>query len=194
MRSRSSLRVAAIRPSRRSPEAITLQALRERATEYVVAYQHALTSLVADERYVQTLRRRRAGGQRRGLTSEVVMVRGGAQAEWVMFRDVFNVDGRLVRDRQQRLLGLLQTPAPDALAAARRIADESARFNLGRLTRTFNVPDMALSFLRPEHAPRIHYDDLRSESIDGVRHFAEYSNFRRFSVTTSEKVIKPPAR
>jgi hypothetical protein len=240
-----------------------------------VAYQEALTSLVADERYVQTLRRRRGGGQRRELASEVVMVRGAAQSEWVMFRDVLNVDGRLIRDRKERLLELLRSPAPDALAAARRIAEESARFNIGRLTRTFNVPDMALSFLRPEHAPRIRYDSLRTESIDGVRHFvfrfherhgptivrtpqgrdlpvegrfwvtdqgairrteltlrvresigsatvdfrddpavglrvpikmtetyvqpeeliegsAEYSNFRRFSVNTSEKLTKPP--
>lgn len=256
-------------------DAVTLQALRQRATEFVVAYQEALTSLVADERYVQTLRRRRGGGQRRELTSEVVMVRGGAQSEWVMFRDVLKVDGRLISDRKERLLELLRTPAPDALVAARHIAEESARFNIGRLTRTFNVPDMALSFLRPEHAPRIRFDNLRSESIDGVRHFvfrfqerhgptlvrtpqgrdlpvegrfwvteqgairrteltlrdresigsatvdfrddpavglrvpikmtetyvqpeeliegsADYSNFRRFSVTTSEKLIKPP--
>jgi hypothetical protein len=256
-------------------QAVTLEALRQRATAYVVAYQHALTSLVADERYVQTLRRRRGGGQRRELMSEVVMVRGGAHSEWVMFRDVLEVDGRVIRDRRERLLELLRSPAPDALAAARRIAEESARFNIGRLTRTVNVPDTALSFLRPEHAARIRYDSLRSESIDGVRHFvfrfqerhgptivrtpqgrdlpvegrfrvteqgairrtelmlrdresfgsatvdyrdeatvglrvpikmtetyvqpeeliegwAEYSNFRRFSVTTSEKLTKPP--
>jgi hypothetical protein len=152
-------------------QAVTLQALRQRATAYVVTYQQALTSLVADERYVQTLRRRRGGGQRRELMSEVVMVRGAAQSEWVMFRDVIKVDGRLIRDGKERLLELLRSPAPDALAAARRIAEESARFNIGRVTRTLNVPDTALSFLRPEHAPRIRYDSLRSESIDGVRHF-----------------------
>jgi hypothetical protein len=152
-------------------QAIALEDIQQRATAYVVAYQQALTSLVAHERYVQTLRRERGGGQRRELVSEVAMVRGSAQAEWIMFRDVLEVDGRVIRNREQRLLELLRSPAPDALAAARRIAEESARFNIGRLTRTFNVPDMALSFLRPEKAPRIRYTNLRSEVIDGVRHF-----------------------
>ena len=168
-------------------QAVTLLALRQRATEYVVAYQQALTSLVAEERYVQTLRRRRGGGQRRELVSQVVMVRGGAQSEWVMFRDVLKVDGRLIRDRNERLLDLLRSPAPDALAAARRIAEESARFNIGRLTRTFNVPDTALSFLRPEHAPRIRYDSLRSESIDGVRHFVF-----RFQERDGPTIVRTP--
>lgn len=185
-----------------------------------MAYQEALTSLVADECYVQTLRRRRGGGQRREFASEVVMVHGGAQSEWIMLRDVLSVDGRLIRNRKERVLGLLRSAAPDALAAARRIAEEGAPFNIGRLTRTFNVPDMALSVLRPEHAPRIRHDSLRSQSMDGVRHFvsrfqehhgvpikmtetcvqpeeliegsAEYSNFRRFSVNTSEKLTNPP--
>jgi hypothetical protein len=151
--------------------AVSLEEIQQRATAYVVAYQQALTSLVATERYVQTLRRERGGGQRRELVSEVVMVRGGAQSDWTMFRDVLEVDSRVIRNREQRLLELLRSPAPDALAAARRIAEESARFNIGGLTRTFNVPDMALSFLRPENVPRIRYDNLRSEVIDGVRHF-----------------------
>ena len=152
-------------------QTVTLDEVRQRATAYVVVYQQALTSLVADERYVQTMRRERGGGRRSELLSEVVMVRADAHSEWIMFRDVLAVDGRVIRNREQRLLELLQSPAPDALAAARRIAEESARFNIGRLTRTFNVPDMALSFLRPENAPRIRYDNLRSEVIDGVRHF-----------------------
>ena len=168
-------------------QAISIEEIQRRATAYVVAYQQALTSLVATERYVQTLRRQRGGGQRRELVSEVVMVRGDAQSDWIMFRDVLEVDGRVIHDREQRLLELLRSPAPDALAAARHIADESARFNIGRLTRTFNVPDMALSFLRPEHAPRIRYDNLRSEAIDGVRHFV--FRFRELSGPT---IVRTP--
>ena len=168
-------------------QAVALEELQQRATAYVVVYQQALTSLVANERYVQTLRRERGGGQRRELVSEVAMVRGGAQSEWIMFRDVLEVDGRVMRNREQRLLELLQSPAPDALAAARRIAEESARFNIGRLTRTFNVPDMALSFLRPEHAPRIRYDNVRSEMIDGVRHFVF-----RFRELRGPTIIRAP--
>ena len=86
------------------------------------------------------------------------MVRLPGAAGWVSFRDVMTVDKRAVGDRQERLLQLLQSPASNALAQARRIAQESARFNLGRITRTMNVPDMALEYLHPRHAARIRFE------------------------------------
>src|SRR6185437_3448968 len=45
-------------------------------------------------------------------------------------RDVVSVDGKPVRDRQDRLMGLFRSGTPD-FAEVRRIADESARFNIG---------------------------------------------------------------
>ena len=53
------------------------------------------------------------------------------------------------------------------LAQARRIAQESARFNLGNITRTMNVPDMALEYLQPRQGARIRFEALRNETIDG---------------------------
>jgi hypothetical protein len=61
----------------------------------------------------------------------------------------------------------LQSPGPNALTQARRIAQESARYNIGRITRTMNVPDMALEYLQPRHAARIQFETLRNETIDG---------------------------
>jgi hypothetical protein len=100
-------------------------------------------------------------------TAELVMVRLHAAEGWVAFRDVLTVNKRPVRDREQRLLKLLQSPEPSALAQARRIAQESARFNLGRLTRTMNVPNMALEYLQTGHAARIRFAQLRDDTIDG---------------------------
>lgn len=141
-------------------------------------YLREAPSLVAHEEYVQTASLAR-GAEHQVTTAELVMVRLAGAAGWVSFRDVLTVNKRRVSDREERLLKLLQSPAPNALAQARQIAQESARFNLGRITRTMNVPDMALEFLLPAHAGRTRIEALRDETIDGrplaVLRFAEVS-------------------
>ena len=71
---------------------------------------------------------------------------------WVPFRDVFEVDGQPVRDREERLGRLLATFTSDSLDQAVAIADESARFNVQAfgvfIDRTINTPMTALMFLR----------------------------------------------
>ena len=66
------------------------------------------------------------------------------------FRDVFQVDGRAIRDHEDRLMKLVTQPASDSIAQAKRMADESARFNLGSIVRTINMPTLALMFLRSD--------------------------------------------
>jgi hypothetical protein len=131
-------------------------------------YHRDALSIVAHEEYVQNAT---YGGTRTAehqvTTAELVMVRLQAAEGWVAFRDVLTVNKRPVRDREERLLKLLQSPEPTALTQARRIAQESARFNLGRLTRTMNVPNMALEYLQPEHGARIRFERLRDEAIEG---------------------------
>jgi hypothetical protein len=131
-------------------------------------YLRDAPSLVAHEEYVQNATyfgTRQAEHQ--VTTAELVMVRLQGAAGWVSLRDVLTVDKRRVSDREQRLLKLLQSTAPSALAQARQIAQESARYNLGRITRTMNVPDTALDFLQSKHAARIRLEALRNETIDG---------------------------
>lgn len=50
---------------------------------------------------------------------------------------------------------LLQSPQADAFARASELARESARFNPGSITRTINVPDVALEYLLPQHLGRM---------------------------------------
>ena len=142
-------------------------------------YQREAPSLVAFEEYVQNLTDRRGRGEHQVTTAELVMVRLQSAASWITFRDVLTVNKRPIRDREERLLKLLQSPEASALAQARRIAQESARFNLGRITRTMNVPDMALEYLQPRHGARIRFETLRNETLDGrpivVLRFSESS-------------------
>ena len=130
-------------------------------------YQREAPSLVAFEEYVQDATDRRGIAEHQVTTAELVMVRLQGAASWVTFRDVLTVNKRPVRDREERLLRLLQSPEPNALTQARKIAQESARFNLGRITRTMNVPDMALEYLQPGHGARIRFEALRNETIEG---------------------------
>jgi len=129
-------------------------------------YQREAPSLVAREEYVQSLTTPR-GGTEQVTTAELVMVRLQGAAGWVTFRDVLTVDKRTVGDREERLLKLLQSPEPDALTQARKIAQESARFNLGRITRTMNVPDIALEYLQPRQGAHIRFEALRNDTIEG---------------------------
>lgn len=130
-------------------------------------YQRDAPSLVAHEEYVQNATDRRGMVEHQVTTAELVMVRLQGAASWVTFRDILTVNKRPVRDREERLLKLLQSPEPNALTQARRIAQESARFNLGRIKRTINLPDMALEYLQPRHGARIRFEALRNETIDG---------------------------
>jgi hypothetical protein len=134
---------------------------------FAAQYQREAPSLVAHEEYVQNATFGTRSGRQQITTAELVMVKLPAGAGWTWFRDVLTVDKRQVRDREQRLLKLLQSPEPDALDQARKIAQESARFNLGSITRTMNVPNMALEYLEPRQGDRIRFEQLRNDTIDG---------------------------
>jgi hypothetical protein len=90
------------------------------------------------------------------------------QAEWLMFRDVYEVDGRSVHDRQDRLEALFLKPTAELARHARRIADESARYNLGDVTRTLNTPTLPLAFLRLENQNRSTFQLGGRRTIDDV--------------------------
>jgi len=136
--------------------------------EQVVRLQADAPSLVARERYLQTMSYRSARAESRTLISELVMVRLPGTAGWMSFRDVLEVDGRQVNDRERRLVDLLQKPTADALGQARQLAAESARFNIGPLKRTINVPDIALEFLSARHDARIAFSAPERTRLAGV--------------------------
>ena len=124
----------------------------------------------------------------RRLGSDVVFVRApGTALPWWLLRDVYEVDGRAVRDRQARLEKLLVGGPADGLERARAIADEGARFNLGRSIRNFNVPTLVLAFLHPSVQPRFSFERKGTVTIEG-RSFVEIA-FRELAAPT---VIRGP--
>jgi hypothetical protein len=167
----------------------SLVELLDGAGRYVVAYEDAFRVVVAEESYVQR-RRVSPGGpvhETRRLRSDVAFVRApGTALPWWLLRDVYEVDGLAVRDRQARLEKLLLAPQ-EGLTRARAIADEGTRFNLGRSVRNFNIPTLVLAFLHPAVQPRFSFEWKAEATIEG-RRFVELA-FRELGAPT---VIRGP--
>ena len=73
------------------------------------------------------------------------------------FRDVIQVDGVVVRDREARLAKLFLTDAADTMDQAERIREEGARYNLGNMRSTLGNPVLALGVLQQSYQPRFHF-------------------------------------
>jgi hypothetical protein len=139
-----------------------------RAGAYVESFQRNFGTVVAEERYEQTLRRvpgssttsvQRGGGgpTHTVLVSDFLLVQVSGEG-WLPFRDVFERDGRQVRDRQERLSELfLKGASRSAFDQAKAIMDEGARYNIGNIARNINVPTLPLPFLTALHRQRFSF-------------------------------------
>src|SRR4029077_12371204 len=83
---------------------------------------------------------------------------------WIQFRDVFDVDGAPVRDRDERLMKLLLEPAGSPDGQMQGILDESARYNIGNVQRDVNTPLLAMLFLDPRHQARFRFFRTRDRT------------------------------
>ena len=90
-----------------SRQAPPLADVLAQAARYIAEYELAFSAVVSEERYQQTLLGviARGGRESRTLRSDVLLVLG-KETGWVRFRAVYEVDGRAVRDRQDRLANL----------------------------------------------------------------------------------------
>lgn len=140
--------------------------LLQRVRAYAVQYIAAMSSVVARESYEQHMSARRERPQTRTLVSDVLVLRPAPDALAVWFRDVLEVDGRRVGDREARLLTLLEHRTPDTLQDAQRIAAESARYNLGTVRRTINVPDLVFAYVVAP-AAHVEWRAARNDRIAG---------------------------
>ena len=105
--------------------------------------------------------------QRRELVSDFLLVKLPTENQWLPFRDVFEVDRRRLRDREDRLSRLFLKPAATAIEQASRIMEESARYNIGNIRRTINLPVFALEVLRPSTQPRFGFSKGKLDTSVG---------------------------
>ena len=149
------------------PPDATHAALLEKAGRYVVEYERVFHDIVADEEYRQ--RAPTAGptdpGWRR-TRADIVFARLAPPIPWGSFRDVYEVNGREVRDRDARLEKLFRESPGSALTRAEAILAESARYNIGP-ERTVNLPTLPLLFLHPQNQARFSFELKRGEEDGG---------------------------
>ncbi len=153
-------------PARVQSQRMDLAPLLSSTADYLADYEQKCGAVVSLESYSQNVQRGNSRSSRQ-LKSDMLVLSIGA-AGWLGFRDVFEVDGRPVRDHEERLFQLFLKPSPDSLVQARKILDESSRFNIGQVTRNINIPTMALTFLRRDYQSRSRFSDEGLETVDGI--------------------------
>ena len=163
----------------------SLKDVVRRMGAYVEAYGEKASIVVATERYTQ-----RVSGSgstvpgQRSTVADFAIVKAEGLGGWIGFRDVVEVDGTPIPDHQGRLLQVL-SEASGGVNEARRLSDESARFNIGPFLRNFNVPTSVLFFFRPENLDRFKFSSP-STGQDGIREITFRETERPTLIRTPE--------
>jgi len=156
------------------------------AMRYTMNYEQRFAVLAADEHYVQELQRppnpgdnlsrsNPGGGMRGGGTmnvqnfkSDYILVQLGMDGEgWMPFRDTYEVKGKKVRDRDERLLKLFMSNHRERFEKAADYSKDSAKHNLGNVARTINIPLLGMMLLHPRVNERFEFTDGGEENFDG---------------------------
>ncbi|HYM24325.1 MAG TPA: formylglycine-generating enzyme family protein [Vicinamibacterales bacterium] len=174
---------AADKPAERVP----LDVVLDRAAWYLDYFIDQFVNVVAEETYIQDSNQPlpsfspfvgRGGiatappsaadiarARHRDLRSDFLLVKSPESENLIPFRDVIEVDGVPVRDRQERLaklFGLRGDGAPgvitkDALTQAEAIRDEGVRYNLGSMRSTIGNPVLALGVMQASYQQRFKF-------------------------------------
>ena len=161
------------------PARAELETVLDRAGWYLDYFVDEFENVVAEETYVQDSSQLLAsfspvsGGRggavqppspsdmlrarHRDMRSDFLLVKSPETEALVPFRDVIQVDGVLVRDREARLAKLFLSDLPDTMGKAERIREEGARYNLGNMRSTLGNPVLALGVLQQTYQPRFRF-------------------------------------
>jgi hypothetical protein len=196
-------------PGARAQEKAGLKQVLIRAGDYVREFQRQLSTIVAEETYVQEVvpitsdAKTNVRHERRQLRSDLLLLRPENSITWVQFRDVMEVDGNPVPDRDERLAQLLVNPTALTPERVNRIRSESARYNIGNIERTLNVPVLPLVILSPRVQSRFRFrvDDAGGKRArDRSSPLPETPNFQvtaevwvvRFEERTRPTLVRTP--
>lgn len=176
----------AARPAAQQP---SLSDVLTRAAAYVERFHGQLSQIVGEESYVQVVHNLAqyrnpvlANVTRVELRSDLMLIKPANVDRYVEFRDVFEVDGRPVRDRKERLEALLRSDSADSRARLETILEESTRYNIGSIQRNINTPLMALMFLDAAFQPRFTFKRaVKNLPVLGREHSADTSGVFRAS-------------
>jgi len=159
----------------------SLEVVLARAADYVTSYQTRLAGIVSEEHYRQNVlgTQRRGGPQLREfreLRSDLLLVKTGKGDSWLQFRDVFEVNRKPIRDRDERLYKLFVGAAADASQQAEAIQAESSRYNIGPIMRTINMPMLALILFDRLNQPRFEHKKVNAGNVKRFADLADAAN------------------
>ncbi len=156
------------------------------AMRYTMNYEQRFLLLAADEHYVQELlrptnpgsnlsRSNPGGGMQAGgaiatqsIKSDFLLVQLGGDGEgWMPFRDAYEVKGRKLRERDDRLLKLFTSNDKQRFEKGAELSAATHKFNLGNVARTINIPTLGMMFLHPRVNERFEFTDGGEENIAG---------------------------
>jgi formylglycine-generating enzyme required for sulfatase activity len=181
------LSTALVRAAPPPPARADLDAVLDRAGWYLDYFVDEFENVVAEENYIQDSSQLlptispTAGGRggnissppsaaemlrarHRDLRSDFLLVKSPDTEALVPFRDVIQVDGIMVRDREARLANLFLTAASTGtMARAERIREEGSRYNLGNMRSTLGNPVLALGVLQQSYQQRFHFTLVRED-------------------------------
>jgi len=188
------------------PAEVPLDALLDRAGWYLDSFIAEFENVVAEEHYTQDASTNLpsfspvAGGRgavaqmaasdlvrarHRALRSDFLLVKSPETDALVPFRDVIEVDGVQVRDREARLATLFLNATPtsvvDTMARAERIREEGARYNLGSMRSTLGNPVLGLGVLQRAYQQRFRFTLAKPDRETGPN----------VSVVTYKEVASP---
>lgn len=145
---------AVLAPERAASLDNKVDELMARTAAYVSQFVNQFSNVVAEETLVQetTIPRRK-----RTMKSDFLLVRYPGDTQWQAFRDVAEVDGKPVRDKEERLTRLFLEPAESALRRARNLQEAGARYNLLDIG-TLNNPLIVVAFLQDGYRERFRFN------------------------------------
>jgi len=132
----------------------SVKELIPKATAYVHQFVDRFTNVVAEERYEQEITVPR---RKRVLMSDFLLVKAPGDELWTSFRDVAEVDGKPVRDREDRLTKLFLQPSSNTLRRAAEIREAGARYNLADIG-TLNNPLLVIALLQSQYVSRFRFN------------------------------------
>jgi hypothetical protein len=177
------------------------------AMRYTMNYEQRFALLAAEETYTQEIQRppnpgnnlsrsNPGGGMQGGgavnqqiIKSDFLLVQLGGDGEgWMPFRDAFEVKGRKLRNRDDRLLKLFTSNNRERFEKAADYTGDSAKHNIGNVARTINIPLLAMMFLHPRVNERFEFTDGGEENVAG--RILRKANFREVARPTLIKTTR----
>jgi hypothetical protein len=181
--------VLGVLPVLATQRSLSVKDVIKRVERYVAAYGETASIVVCTERYDQAASGSGSAEATRTLVSDFALVHADAIRGWLGFRDVIAVDGHRVTDRDDRLARVLMG-SQGRYDEARRLSDESARYNIGAIQRNFNVPTAALFFFTPDNHDRFKFT-ARTVAADGTWEIAFRETDRPTLIRTPDGLSVP---